>query len=214
MPVKFALTCAQCDAPLPAITQRSGAFTCRHCGATTAFALDANEFALFTDGLRAEQQHDGAFHLSGVSQALSEQMAALTAQVERSVRLTERLHLPQLETELRSRRATLEATTREYEETLAQIAARQTKERGNRNRWFWIAGIATVLILLADSPGLMVFPVVAALWAWLHARGPLQKLEAMERELRAAVVPELNDMRAGIAEQERLIDEIRHRGIS
>lgn len=207
MPVKFALTCAQCNAPLPAVTERRGSFTCAHCGASTAFALSASEFALFTDGLPAEQGQGGAFTISGLEQTLAEGLSALSQQMDRSLRLTERMHRPQVEQSLREQRTQLAATIDQLAAQQANLEQQRRALRKRRNNWFIAALALGVVAVFADAFSLFLFVAICLLWGWLESRGRLNKLAAAEAQLVEASNRSCDALRLNISDCEQLLAE-------
>lgn len=209
MPVKFALTCAQCDAPLPPLTQQRGVFTCAHCGATTAFALTASEFALFTDGLHAEEKQQGTFLLTGLEQTLAAKMDALTQQVERSLRASERLHLPQLEEALRTLRAEMGAIIETYTVKTGEVLRERRHAASLRNGRLLVAAVC----LVAGLVGGTAWPVLLAggitILTWIAWAGRASALATLQRELDGAFAPEQEQMTRRIAEIEQMVEKIR-----
>jgi hypothetical protein len=208
MPVKFALTCAQCDAPLPTPTRATGSFRCGHCGATTAFALSADEVALFTGGLRAEEGRDGDFTLSGLGHSLSAQLESLSAKVDESVRLTGRLQLPHLRETLGEQRAALQSREREIAQLLAQIERRRSHLSPAR----WILWIVVGLIIfrgvVSAEPVALVIGLVGAALLWWRGSRQRAKWDRVAAELRSETQPEIDELERVIAETEQLIDDL------
>lgn len=208
MPVKFALTCAQCNAPLPAVTEPRGTFQCAHCGATTCFALNATEFAYFTEGIRAEQQQEGAFTVSGLERTLADALNGLTESVDRSVRLTERLHRPQLEQALREQRTLLADLLKGLDALKVRVNAQRDKARRNRFYWYVLATVFAIVALFPNGAGYFALAALLAGWGWIRCALRLKTLAQEEAKLLAPGMASVDELRASIAECEQLLAEM------
>ncbi len=209
MPVKLTLTCAQCGAPLPPVAEPRGTLVCGHCGSTLYYALTPSEFALFTQGIRAEQEQEGAFTVSGLERVLAEGLSALKEQVDRSTRYNAMLARPLVEQTLYDERTKLAALTAELDAKKRVIKKKRSDWRQLMLGVYGIGGVIGLACLAGDSLQWALTAVAVLAAVVLYDVWQMGLIDAEEARLIKAATPAIDKLIAAIGESEATLAEMR-----
>jgi len=185
MPIKIALTCAQCNAPLPQATSPNGTYICSHCGASTAFSLTPEELALLKKSRDPE---------------LADSAATSEVTID---------DIPRLERELEILRESLRQQSRDIRSTHEEINAKRAEAIRNRDTWMVVAGIAVLLGMVTLSLSALAGAVAVAIAAYSRSQYVITRCDELASYLTQATEPELQILRDLIADREQELAGLR-----